>query len=948
MRLFPLSLLLAVCPAFSNLAVAQDTARDRLIHLRFAEFDPAAGQLQIPNTLRGGKDTQLWIVQFEGSPTETNRKALREVGAEIHGYLPENAYVARMPHKVMPLAQKLAGVRSVSYYHPAFRLDPDLIREIAKGDPQDVRRFNIVVVNKHKDKPALMTSIQKLGGKIVHEQIGSLLLEANLNQKQLIQAARLDQVLWIDLWTESEEDMNNARIQGGANYVEKQGKYTGKGINGHVYEGVEAGHKDFTNKAINVSSSGAAQSHGHCTAGIVFGNGKSHTNARGMAPDAQPFYTTYTSVQGSRWKVVETLVKKHKVMFTTASWGNARTTQYTSVSADTDDIIFDHDMPWTQSQSNSGGTPSRPQAWAKNIFSVGGVVHRDNSNPLDDSWKAGRGSTGPAADGRIKPDLCAYYDRIFCSDRTGSAGYNRLGDYYTSFGGTSGATPIVAGHNAIAIQMFTDGLFSPKRVINGTRWQNKPHFTTLKALQIANASQYAFTSTSTDNRREHVGWGMPNLKTMYDNRKVHFVVDETDILTHGKGIIYTVRVARGQSELKVSMCYADLAANPSASITRVNDLTLRVTAPNGSTKYWGNAGLKTGNYSTTNGQRDSRNTVENVFVKNPAAGLWKIEVGAFLIAKDSHVETKAVDADFGLVVNGAVFVNKKSMELTVGAFTTFGQGCPSASGCAPCVSRNWTKTITSKTSTAQQIALMDWSSEAIKICGIDLFTQARSGSVDVTVRLMDMGSSSLPGKVLATAKVKVGTKLQTYTVKFAQPVSLSASTVFWVVFDKADKLILSESKTGSASYHLEMRKSVWSSTYWNNTKWQYRIHCDKGNQTPILGLTGSPLIGQTMKLELSKARGATPGMLILGGSNKAWSTLPLPFAYAAPCNLLVSVDIVVAFVTNGSGLASVPIPIPNDKRLIGVVAFEQFVVADTRNALGVISSNGCRTKLGEF
>ena len=629
-------LTLAVTAAFSpSLQICAQGADAHGVHLHYAQFDPATTSPEILPALRGGKDTALWILQFEGAPTEARRKAVRELGGEIHGYLPENCYVVRMPHGQLQAVRQLPSVRSMTYYHPAFRLEPFLIDELRKSKDPGKRRYNLVVVDKRRDKPALIKAIEGLGGTIEHEQIGSLLIETSLTQAQLVKVARLDQVLWIDRWTPIELDMDNARIQGGGDYVERQGQYTGKGIRGHVYEGVEATHIDFNNRAINVRSSGARQSHGHCTAGIVFGNGKSHPRARGMAPDAQPYYTTYTSVQGSRWQVVDTLVRTHNVMFTTASWGNSRTTVYTSVSADTDDIIFDHDMPWTQSQSNSKSTPSRPQAWAKNIFSIGGVAHRNNSNPLDDSWRGGGGSTGPAADGRVKPDLAAYYDNILCSDLTGSAGYNRSASYFSNFGGTSGATPIVAGHNAIAIQMFTDGLFSPKRVKNGTRWQNRPHFTTLKALQIANARQYAFTSTSNDNRREHVGWGFPDLKSMYDNRKLHYVVDETDILKQGEGMAYSILVKSGQQELKVSMCYADLPGNPSARFTRVNDLTLRVTAPNGTTKYWGNNGLKQGNYSVAGGSRDQRDTVENVFVKNPAVGVWRVEVGAFLVVKDS-------------------------------------------------------------------------------------------------------------------------------------------------------------------------------------------------------------------------------------------------------------------------------------------------------------------------
>src|SRR5690606_36408561 len=216
----------------------------------------------------------------------------------------------------------------------------------------------------------------------------------------------------------------------------------------------------------------------HCTAGIIFGNGSSHPNARGMAPDARPFYTRYGCVNPgvSRWQVVQELVTNRDVMFTTASWGDARTTQYTSISADADSIVFDHDIPWTQSQSNAGNQMSRPQAWAKNIFSIGGVAHRDNADRKDDSWAGGGGSTGPAADGRIKPDLCAYYDSIWTSDLSGSSGYSS-GDSYSGFGGTSGATPIVAGHNALAIQMFTDFIFNNSPCVpNGTRFQNRPHF----------------------------------------------------------------------------------------------------------------------------------------------------------------------------------------------------------------------------------------------------------------------------------------------------------------------------------------------------------------------------------------------------------------------------------------------------------------------------------------
>jgi hypothetical protein len=636
--------------------------------LKYGSFDPLAGELPVPAALAADQDTHLFVVQFHGRPTAAARAAVAAAGATIHGYLPHDAYVVRMDRSAAARVATLPGTRYVGGYHPAYRLERFLIDEHLAGTKAPTRRYHIVVVDKRNDKPALARRIEALGGRVVDPQEGSILFDAELDGEQLLAAARLDEVLWIDRWSAPETDMDNARIQGGANYVEANLGYTGQGVRGHVYEGVEANHQDFTIPFTNVSSAGGADTHGHCTAGIVFGNGTSNPAVRGMAPDATPFFTQYGTAVGSRNSIVGTLVNTHQVMFTTASWGDARTRLYTSVSADADDIVFDHRIPWTQSQSNAGNQDSRPQAWAKNVFSIGGVRHYDNANPADDRW-AGGGSTGPAADGRIKPDLAAYYDSIGCSDRTGSAGYSSA-NWYSNFGGTSGATPIVAGHNAIAIQMYTDGLFRNQLPVpGGTRFQNRPLAQTLKALMIANAEQYPFTAASSDNRREHVGWGFPSLRNMYDNQAKMLIVAEDDVLTQGLVRAFPVAVAAGEPELKVCMTFVDPAGNPAASLARINDLSLRVTSPSG-VVYWGNQGLTTGNHSVPGGAADTIDTVECVFVQSPEAGTWTIEVDATLIAQDAHVATTAVDATYALCAVGV-----GGSTGTIARFQPYGSGC---------------------------------------------------------------------------------------------------------------------------------------------------------------------------------------------------------------------------------------------------------------------------------
>ena len=84
------------------------------VHLHYAQFDPATATPQIPVLLRGDERTNLWIVQFQGRPTDRARDAIRAEGAQVHGYLPENAHVVRMSHAVAADVRQNRSVRSES------------------------------------------------------------------------------------------------------------------------------------------------------------------------------------------------------------------------------------------------------------------------------------------------------------------------------------------------------------------------------------------------------------------------------------------------------------------------------------------------------------------------------------------------------------------------------------------------------------------------------------------------------------------------------------------------------------------------------------------------------------------------------------------------------------------------------------------------------------------
>jgi hypothetical protein len=100
----------------------------------------------------------------------------------------------------------------------------------------------------------------------------------------------------------------------------------------------------------------------------------------------------------------------------------------------------------------------------------------------------------------------------------------------------------------------------------------------------------------------------------------------------------------------------DPPGNPGSSSARVNDLNLKVLSPSG-VLYLGNDGLRDGNVSTPDGLGSKVDTIENVWIEDPVAGVWTIEVIGIEIVVDAHVETPQVDADFALVVTGGTLVD---------------------------------------------------------------------------------------------------------------------------------------------------------------------------------------------------------------------------------------------------------------------------------------------------
>ncbi len=622
-----------------------------MLKLRHGDFDPGAIVARpsaVHPSLAADENTTLYIVQFVTQPLDAFRTAVENAGGSVHHYLANHARIVEMSEDVRDRVARLPFVRWIEPYHPAYRLEEVLLAEFEQnGLPLEKRRYHVQVVRSGWDqKHVVADRIRAIGGTVDLLAPTGFLLDATLTPQQLLTVVRMNEVLFIDRWLPPQLYMNNVREDGGANHVESVGGYTGEGVRGEVMDsGLLTTHQGFQlNPPIIHECNSGDTWHGTSVFGIVFGDGTGDADGRGLIPDAQGIFAAWDCGTDRYDHTMELVQAPYNAVFQTNSWGFCCTTEYGTEAAEMDRMIFDSDLVILQAQANEGSRDSDVSVWAKNVVSIGGIRHYNTLTRSDDQWSYA-GSIGPAADGRVKPDLSYWYDSILTTSDSGA--------YTTSFGGTSAATPETAGHFGLFFQMWADGIFGNEVDPLGTVFDNRSHAATAKAVLVNTAMQYPFVGGTHDLTRVHQGWGTADVGRLYDIRDKISVIDETTVLANLETATYYAYVESGEPALRATMVYTDPPGTTSSSQHRINDLTLKLTSPS-DIVYWGNNGLLNGIWSTAGGAPNTIDTVENVFVQDPEAGMWTVEVIAGEVNDDSHAETPETDADFALVVSGAL------------------------------------------------------------------------------------------------------------------------------------------------------------------------------------------------------------------------------------------------------------------------------------------------------
>ncbi|MBZ0153352.1 MAG: S8 family serine peptidase [Planctomycetes bacterium] len=651
----------------------------RWLALKFASFDTTQAAPAIAEGLRAAPldadAVDYFLVQVAGVD-EPAKQALRAHGLELLDYVPNHAWIVR--GSARQVAAAVDGGHAVwsSPLHPAYRVDPQLL---LAGDGE---RRVVVMGFAGIEAATIAAQVAAAGASIVeqYDLYGRQLLLVSGRGAFVTALAKSHDVQWVDpesIATERNESMTWA-IQTGQNGNRKLwslGLHGEGQVVGHMDSGIATSSCYFSDpvnpigashrKLVYRSGTGTG-SHGTHTAGSAAGDAQPVTGStanRGLAYLAKIAASSNYTTTG--FASYATTHKNNGASVHTNSWGNDGTLAYDALCVSIDTFQWNNEFNQVLFAETNTSTLRNPEN-AKNLVAVGNSGNGTSVNTVC------TGGVGPTQDGRRKPDLFAPGCSIVSSGTSSCS--------TTTMTGTSMACPAATAATALIRQYFMDG-FYPSGVANPADART-PTAALLKAVLINSGQDMTGVSGYPSNGE---GWGHIVLDDALhfsgDGGRLWAVdVAKADGLATGQSRTMVVEVNGGSLPLEITMAFTDYPGTINAFNPVINDLDLRVTAPDG-TVYRGNH--FSGGWSVANGATvDAINNVERVAVQAPVAGTWTIEVIGTLVPQGPQGFAVAANGD---IQNGFA----TAAVSTYGAGKAGSFGVPGISASLPLLPSTW-------------------------------------------------------------------------------------------------------------------------------------------------------------------------------------------------------------------------------------------------------------------
>ncbi|WP_440225576.1 S8 family serine peptidase [Dokdonella sp. MW10] len=728
-------------------AIAVSAANPNLVLLRAGAYDPAVQRLDAGVT--GGAESLsagYAIVQFTPDQVEAGRKALLAQGAEIVGYVPNNAFYVRLNGKSLDALRQASGARAAEPYAAALKVDPRLWTDargtLLQQQPEDATDATLVldIVDirgfRGESSEAIEAALRKLvpdvriTGRSQRAEAAPY-VHAGVTRDRLDHllyvASLIDGVSFIEPWipTHTHNSAAIGAIQGnslnttcaGNGVVCGPAPLFDHGLfgTGQIVAVADSGTSPwvanfttldkgtgplteitlsqnpppvlpnagtlFPNRKIvgywlQPSQGGTGpvdydytSGHGTHTTGTVLGDlhgtfgastyvastptAANHEQADGMAPNAQLLMqdiggTAATAVYITDFAGTLSQAYAGGARIHNNSWGGSTAGNYNGNDAEADSVTWrDENLLVVVSAGNDDagpvqtGSPSN----AKNVLSVA-ALGRAGSTSV-----AGYSNRGPAADGRIKPDIATPGTSIQSARNATTFSATPVYTTPASNSGTSMAAPVLSGNAALMRQFFADG-FYPRGEKTAADAYN-PSGMVMKATLLNGTNPLGGTGWPNANS----GWGrawidgnlwFKNTMTGGDDSRRLRVFERTQAtgLKTGDTHEYTIANVAAGTELRVTLAWFDPEASEGVAMTLINNLDLEVVGPGGT--YKGN--VFTGGISTTGGNADVRDSVEQVRLTAPAAGSYTLRVKGTAIPGNGRAETNV--QGYALVASG--------------------------------------------------------------------------------------------------------------------------------------------------------------------------------------------------------------------------------------------------------------------------------------------------------